>query len=73
MTDLSNLDNFLLEADLKIINAFIREELLKNNPEIQISEDVRYFFSRLARKIKYTEKLICHRNCIIRRNRIDEL
>ena len=67
MTDLSNLDNFLLESDFQIINEFTGEELLKNNTEAHMNEDVRYFISRLAKAISRHKKETCRRKCFLRK------
>lgn len=72
MTDLSNLDNFLLESDFNTINEFIGEKLLKNNTEVQISEDVKYFINRLARAIYRHKKETCIRKCFLRKRELLE-
>ena len=69
MTDLSNLYNFLLEADFNVINAFIGENLLKNNTKARMSEDVRYFTRRLAEAIYKHKEEVCLRKCPIRRRK----
>ena len=72
MTDLSNLDNFLLEADFTLINDFIGEKLLENNTETPMNKDVRYFIRRLAEAIYRHKKETCHRKCFLRKGRKDE-
>lgn len=67
MTDLSNLDNFLLEADFEAINDFIGEKLLENNTKVPMSKDVRYFISMLAKAIYRHRKETCHRKCFLRK------
>ena len=72
MTDLSNLNNFLLEADFNVINDFIGEKLLENNTEAQMSEDVRCFIRSLAEAIYRHKKEICHRKCFLRKRELLE-
>lgn len=67
MTDLSNLDNFLLEADFQVINDFIGEKLLENNTKTPISEDVRCFIRSLAKAIYRHKKETCRRKCFLRK------
>ena len=67
MTDLSNLNNFLLEADFEVINDFIGEKLLENNTKVQMSKDVRYFIRRLTEAIYRQKKETCRRKCFFRR------
>ena len=67
MTDLSNLDNFLLEADFETINDFIGEKLLENNPKMPPEDCIREFVHKLAEAIYRHKKEVCLRRCPIRR------
>ena len=69
MTDLSNLDNFLLEADFQIINGFIGKDVLRNNPNMKPGKDVRDFISVLAKAIAWHYGSSCKRRCPLRKRR----
>ena len=69
MTDLSNLDNFLLEADFQIINGFIGKDILRNSPDMKPSKSVRDFISVLANAIATHYDGSCKRRCPFRKKR----
>lgn len=67
MTDLSNLDNFLLDANIETVNRFLGEELVCRPDNEKISASEREFWAKLAHKIHETDKKVCLRKCFFRR------
>lgn len=73
MTNLENIDFFLLSTDIDVINSFIggKEPAIKFNSDTykgKISENTIEFFNRLANAIrKLDECNNCKRKCIFRK------
>lgn len=73
MTNLENIDFFLLSTDIDVINNFIggKEPTIKFNSDTykgKISENTIEFFSRLANAIRKLDKCNdCKRKCIFRK------
>jgi hypothetical protein len=73
MTNLENIDSFLLQDDIDTINKFIGDPLAINvdkNAE-DVDESTRAFLYRLAKKIKETNTgKICRRECPFRKKEV---
>lgn len=73
MTNLENIDFFLLSTDIDVINNFIggKELAIKFNSDVykgKISSSTIEFFNRLANAIrKYDKCKNCKRKCIFRK------
>ena len=67
MTDLSNLDNFLLQSYCDKINEFVGEEIIKTigGPD----KDVKNFLEKLSNAIHRHNQMTCCRKCFFRKKR----
>ena len=59
-----------VRRDIATINRFVDEPLLVLNGRT-VETDLRFFLRRLARAIRYRDRVTCRRACLFRKNEAD--